>query len=155
VHPAGATGGGLKRKYEVEGGPVVWSNGPPGEMMTDDDEWTSEPTAMHRVALSVRGENEPDLLEQRTGPGSPRRIPLVQDQVLVGRIDGVDLRIPSSSVSRQHARIERSGPELTITDLDSQNGVLINGTRVHSAVLRDRDQVQLGDAVFIFRRGST
>lgn len=119
-----------------------------------DDEWTSEPTAMHRVPLAVRNETEPDLLEQRRGPGAPRTLPIVQDAVVIGRSDGVDLRVPSSSVSRQHARITRNGPELSITDLDSQNGVLINGTRVHSAVLCDRDQLQLGDAVFIFRRGT-
>lgn len=119
-----------------------------------DDEWTSEPTAMHRVPLAVRSETEPDLLEQRRGPGAPRTLPIVQDAVIIGRSEGVDFRIPSFSVSRQHARIRRNGPELSITDLDSQHGVLVNGTRVHSAVLRDRDQLQLGDAVFIFRRGT-
>jgi pSer/pThr/pTyr-binding forkhead associated (FHA) protein len=119
-----------------------------------DDEWASEPTAMHRMPLSVRGENEPDLLEQRRGPSAPRRIPLLEDEVIIGRNEGVTLRVASSSVSRQHAVIRREGPELSITDLDSQNGVIINGTRVHSAVLCDRDQVQLGEAVFIFRRGS-
>lgn len=119
-----------------------------------DDEWTSEPTAMHRVSLAVRSDTEPDLLEQRRGPGAPRTLPLIADDLVIGRAEGVDLRVPSSSVSRQHARIRRNGPELSITDLDSQNGVLINGTRVHSAVLCDRDQLQLGDAVFIFRRGT-
>ena len=119
-----------------------------------DDEWISEPTAMHRLSLAVRSDSEPDLLEQRRGPGAPRILPIEADSVVIGRAEGVDLRIPSSSVSRQHARIVRDGPALRITDLDSQNGVLVNGTRVHSAVLCDRDQLQLGDAVFIFRRGT-
>ena len=118
-----------------------------------DDEWNSEPTAMHRVSVALTSDAEPDLLEQRQGPGAPRVLPLIEDTVLIGRSEGVAIRIPSASVSRQHARIERDGPVISITDLDSQNGVLVNGTAVHSAVLCDRDQLQLGDAVFIFRRG--
>ena len=119
-----------------------------------DDEWTSEPTAMHRLPLAVQGDTEPDTLEQRRGPGAPRKLPLIGDSLVVGRSETADLRIRSSSVSRQHARINREGPALRITDLDSQNGVLLNGTLVHSAILCDRDQLQLGDAVFIFLRGS-
>ena len=33
------------------------------------------------------------------------------------------------------------------------NGIVLNGLKVHSAVLRDGDQVQLGDVVLSYREG--
>ena len=96
-------------------------------------------------APGLRGAPE----RRRAGPsgtatrsGAPRVLPLTEDEVVIGRSEGVAIRIPSSSVSRRHARIIRDGPVLSITDLDSQNGVLVNGTAVHSAVLCDRDQLR-------------
>ena len=79
-----------------------------------DDEWNSEPTAMHRVSVALPSDADPDLLEQRRGPGAPRVLPLTEDEVVIGRSEGVAIRIPSSSVSRRHARIIRDGPVLSI-----------------------------------------
>ena len=36
-------------------------------------------------------------------------------------------------------------------DQNSANGVYLNGTKTHSAVLRDGDQLQLADVVLIYR----
>jgi pSer/pThr/pTyr-binding forkhead associated (FHA) protein len=53
-----------------------------------------------------------------------------------------------------HARLQRLDDEYSVEDLDSRNGVFLNGLRVHSAVLRDGDQLQLGDAVFTYTEGA-
>jgi pSer/pThr/pTyr-binding forkhead associated (FHA) protein len=38
-----------------------------------------------------------------------------------------------------------------MVDNDSHNGILLNGVRVHSAVLRDGDVIHVADSVFVFR----
>ncbi len=59
---------------------------------------------------------------------SSRVIPLVEDAELVfGRDADVELPIEHDSVSRRHARIRRRGEQITIEDLQSRNGTLVNG----------------------------
>ena len=55
-------------------------------------------------------------------------------------------------VSRRHARIERKEDSnlFVIKDMDSRNGVFLNGSRVYKAVLRDNDQIHIGQSVFHF-----
>ncbi|MBL8938142.1 MAG: FHA domain-containing protein, partial [Archangium sp.] len=62
--------------------------------------------------------------------------------------------VDSDDVSRTHAQLLRIDDEYTIEDLDSRNGVFLNGLQVHAAVLRDGDQLQLGDVVFTYNEGS-
>lgn len=96
----------------------------------------------------------PDRLVQVSGPGAPRNLVVNRDKIVVGRGDTAHFRIHSGHVSRSHLVVTRSGPEITFTDQDSHNGTWLNGVRVHSATLREGDTVQIGDAVFVFQRGS-
>ena len=84
------------------------------------------------------------------GPG-PATIVLRADQAVLGRGTASDIVIDSASLSRAHVRLERRGPDVVVTDLESRNGLFLNGLRVHSAVLRDRDSLQLGDLRYRFR----
>lgn len=92
------------------------------------------------------------IFEQIGGPGAPKRHPLTSASVVIGRLEG-DIRIASAEISRTHLRLERVGSDYVCTDLDSSNGVYLNGVRVHSAVLREGDQIQLGDVVFLYLAG--
>ena len=38
-------------------------------------------------------------------------------------------------------------------DLDSRNGVYLNGVKIHSAVLHGGDNLQLGSVVLVFHEG--
>jgi pSer/pThr/pTyr-binding forkhead associated (FHA) protein len=67
---------------------------------------------------------------------------------LIGRDEGLDLVIDSPAVSRRHARLCFDGDEWKIEDLDSRNGVVLNGLRVRGrAPLRAGDVVMLADSV--------
>jgi len=92
------------------------------------------------------------VFEQVRGPGAPQRHLLARDRVVIGRSEG-DIRIASAELSRSHMRIERSGTEYVCTDLDSSNGVYLNGVKIHSAVLREGDVLQLGDVILVFHAG--
>jgi pSer/pThr/pTyr-binding forkhead associated (FHA) protein len=37
-----------------------------------------------------------------------------------------------------------------LADNDSENGVFLNGVKIHSAVLRDGDVIQMADNVFVY-----
>ncbi|WP_224241793.1 sigma 54-interacting transcriptional regulator [Hyalangium gracile] len=84
------------------------------------------------------------------------RFPLPSSgMVLIGRDAEADLSLRDDSVSRRHARLVLKGGEVRITDLDSQNGTLVNGRRVEGAhPLVSGDVVKLGAVVAVLRAGT-
>lgn len=88
-------------------------------------------------------------LEQVRGPGAPRRISLALAETVIGRGTQANVTIDSALLSRRHVAFRRSGPELTLSDLESANGVYVNGVRAHFAVLHEGDTIQVGDVVFV------
>ena len=81
-------------------------------------------------------------------------IQLREDLYILGRSAKVDLTLESSELSRRHAMLKREQGTFSITDLDSTNGIYLNGTRVHAAQLYHGDIIQLGDLVYEFREWS-
>ncbi len=66
----------------------------------------------------------------------------------IGRSTGCELQIDSSSVSRNHALIVTGPRETVIEDLNSTNGVIVNGRKVSRAFLNDGDIVIVGEIHF-------
>jgi len=92
----------------------------------------------------------PACLEQEDGEGAPRRIALDKKRFILGRADDTDILIKHPKASRHHAIIEDRNGEYVMRDNGSRNGFYLNGLRVHSAVLRDGDVVQVTDCVFVY-----
>lgn len=62
-----------------------------------------------------------------------------------------DLVVPDTSVSREHARLVRVGTTVTLIDLGSRNGVLVNGRRIDgSTTLREGDRITVGQTDLAF-----
>lgn len=79
--------------------------------------------------------------------------PLTQDTVIIGRDISCDIHISEKSLSKKHAKVELNGDEVSITDLQSTNGTEVQGTRLEadkSTVLKDNDQVKLGNVIVKF-----
>jgi hypothetical protein len=66
----------------------------------------------------------------------------------IGRAPGCELHIDSTSVSRHHALILAGTREAIIEDLNSTNGVILNGRKVTRQVLNDGDIVTIGEIQF-------
>jgi chromosome segregation ATPase len=66
----------------------------------------------------------------------------------VGRAPGCEIQVDSSSVSRHHALILVGMREVIVEDLNSTNGVLVNGRKVARQLLSDGDQLTIGEAQF-------
>jgi len=68
----------------------------------------------------------------------------------VGRTPENDLQIDAKFVSRHHAVILAGPAHTIIEDLNSTNGVLVNGRRITRQTLKDGDAVMIGKAKFRF-----
>ena len=66
----------------------------------------------------------------------------------IGRAAGCELQIDSSSVSRHHAVVLVGPSDTIIEDLNSTNGVLVNGRKVTRQVLSDGDLLTFGETKF-------
>jgi chromosome segregation ATPase len=66
----------------------------------------------------------------------------------VGRSPESDVRVDSSSVSRHHALIITGARHAIIEDLNSTNGVIVNGRKVSRHKLKDGDVLTIGEARF-------
>lgn len=65
---------------------------------------------------------------------------------LIGRVEGNDIILPSSKVSRQHARIFIRDQKCYIEDLGSSNGVIVDGQRIQGERdLGSASQIRIGD----------
>jgi len=75
---------------------------------------------------------------------------LARPTTRIGRGSEADLRIDDPGISREHAELRRSGGDVTVVDVGSTNGVVVDGDRVAQARLRDGSRIQLGSTTLIF-----
>jgi pSer/pThr/pTyr-binding forkhead associated (FHA) protein len=95
-------------------------------------------TAMQAVVLRV----EEDARTRTV------RVPL---PITIGRAQSATLIIPDAQVSRLHARIDLTDGHLSIRDLDSRNGTLVNARPIDEPVpLRDGDEIDIGTTRVVF-----
>ncbi|MBI2345339.1 MAG: FHA domain-containing protein [Deltaproteobacteria bacterium] len=74
----------------------------------------------------------------------------IQAETTIGRAAGSTVVLKEAKISRQHAVIRRKGAKYVIEDLQSSNGLFVNGERVHTQALADGDEVQIGDFLLKF-----
>ncbi|MDO5309551.1 MAG: FHA domain-containing protein, partial [Planctomycetia bacterium] len=84
------------------------------------------------------------------GPDHGRRFVLPDDDVYIGRAPTNDLRLKDMEASRRHAKIKRVDNERFLVDLNSSNGVYVNGKRVKSHRLANGERIQIGKTVILF-----
>jgi pSer/pThr/pTyr-binding forkhead associated (FHA) protein/Flp pilus assembly protein TadD len=73
-------------------------------------------------------------------------VPLVKEEITIGRKEGNTIRLTERNVSRHHARLIRSNGTVFIEDLDSYNGVKVNGGKISArTTIREGDLVEIGD----------
>ena len=122
----------------------------------------SEQAASDLEALRRRSDFPDCLFEGTDGQGGniALKIPgsslsATVDGVTIGRNpDQAAFVIDSPSVSRVHCRLKYDGDALAISDLNSSNGVVVNGIRLageESRLLRPGDRVTLGDVELTLR----
>ena len=94
---------------------------------------------MGSAALIVRMNGQPDEL-----------FAIVSAETLIGRAPSCDLQIPDESMSREHAVVLADGEAHMLEDLQSTNGIKVNGKRVRSVELSHGDEIEIGQTRLVF-----
>ena len=91
-----------------------------------------------------------------------KRVPLRVGETIAGRDEGCGVLLDEPSVSRRHARFIVDGDSVSVEDLQSTNGTLVNGRKKAGAVpLQAGDTIKIGsvkarlDAPHVTRSGKT
>ncbi len=103
---------------------------------------------MTRVPLrSTVGEN-PGRLDYSLRYGKSE-LTLLNGDLIIGRGAGCAITLDDALVSRQHARLRVQGAMVTVSDMGSRNGVLVNGRRIEKETpLARGDRVVVGTVEF-------
>jgi pSer/pThr/pTyr-binding forkhead associated (FHA) protein len=120
-----------------------------------------EPSSLERTATLARR-----LAREASSPGTslvPRVVVLNGDakgkvldlpeppaRVVIGRGETAELSIPDADASRDHCELVVTLDGVSVRDLGSKNGVLVNERAVTEARLHDRDELTIGATAIAF-----
>ena len=94
---------------------------------------------------------ETAMLILREGQGVGTRWVIDRSDMIIGREEDCDIVLPSRQVSRNHARIRRSGGRHILEDLGSKNGTFVNGQDLTEPYpLQDGDEIQIALSFKLF-----
>ena len=68
----------------------------------------------------------------------------------IGRDADNTITIPDPTISRNHAKLSFQKGYWAVEDLQSANGIMVNGSRVERLILKSGDTFHLGDILFSF-----
>ncbi len=116
------------------------------------DDYSAEHTEalarkMVEEVLASIGTEELPYVRVMNGPDEGRKFELRPDlsEVVIGRGTDCDFQINDANISRRHAIIRRDWTDITVEDLGSKNGVLVNDKKIGKPTsLRDADEILLG-----------
>jgi hypothetical protein len=88
------------------------------------------------------------LLRGVSGSHHGRSYTLTETRV-IGRGNGADIRIDDPALAEKHAQVELHGDKVVLRALTNDEGTLLNGMPVHSAVLAPGDQICIDQHRFV------
>jgi len=80
--------------------------------------------------------------------GQELRFPLFKDRLTIGRTEQNDIQLDATYVSRRHAVIVTDREATRVIDWGSKNGVFVNSKRITEHFLKNGDTVTIGTADF-------
>ena len=123
-----------------------------------NDENTDKTTVLQgdtntlKVELQKAKEQEACLIIIRGSPQGHRFF-LTQPEMIIGRDPAVEISVADQGISRKHAKVNKEGDQVRLTDLNSSNGTFVNDKKVNpgeSVILAKEDMVKLGNTIFKF-----
>ncbi len=110
-----------------------------------------EPAPEPEPAAAPAPDAPPDAPPILTMNGSPH--PVDKERVVIGRSKDSDVRLEDPNASRRHAEVRHEDGAYWLVDLDSTNGVAVNGRRTKRARLNEGDTITIGSTDLVFGPG--
>lgn len=105
--------------------------------------WQRPPTTGTTVAPAFEFKPYAYLIE---ADSDNARHPITRTICRIGRGKDNELVLDDSSISRRHAEIHRNvHGSFDIIDMNSMNGVFVNGEKIGKAMLQEGDEIEIGD----------
>ena len=106
-----------------------------------------------KVSQATEAASAEDLGVERevavlTWDGQTKRVD--KRRILLGRSRECDIQVEDPNVSRRHAELRQEGASYWIVDLESTNGIEVNGRRVKRAKLDSGDSFTVGSTDITF-----
>ena len=79
-----------------------------------------------------------------------REFPFVKQSMTVGREAENDIQVDNLAVSGYHARIDKTGQNYILTDLQSTNGTFVGNKKIVSHNLSHSEKINIGKHVILF-----
>jgi hypothetical protein len=124
----------------------------PGETMVYKADPPPEVAESAEVAEVAAAEPEQEVRPTGVLTIAGRRHELARDRdrVVIGRSKDCDVQLSDPNVSRRHAEIRRDGEGYVLLDLDSTNGIEVDGKRVKRLELHDGSRFTIGSTEAVF-----
>lgn len=97
--------------------------------------------------------SSPPFLRIAEGPDAGTLVNLSEppSKLLIGRGEEAGLTLNDPDASRLHLEIQRDADGATARDLDSKNGLEVNGKRLRERRLRHGDALQVGKSLLVYQ----
>lgn len=90
---------------------------------------------------------EPQGVLNPVGGGDP--IPLLRNTLLIGRRESCDICLRFANISGRHCEMTFRDGYWIVRDLNSTNGIKVNGDRVMEKALRPGDELMIGKRPYV------
>ena len=137
----------------------LWKNDQNNIRNVDSYDEAQEHTTLldDQTTLLADDEKTVLLLEQPIGRLIPKNDELTEIVIndngfIIGScMEGTDYQIEGTGISRRHLRFYKEGKNICCEDLNSTNGVKINGRKISKCVLHEGDRIKIGLEEFLFK----
>jgi pSer/pThr/pTyr-binding forkhead associated (FHA) protein len=85
-----------------------------------------------------------------SGHQAGKSVQVRYNEIVAGRETNKEFQLLDPKVSRRHFKIRRAVNQFIISELDTTNGVFVNGTKVNESPLADGDRISVGETQILF-----
>ena len=98
----------------------------------------------------MKKESKEKVAILRFGGEESDKIAVIRDNISVGRAAENDVTIKDDAISKRQFHIKKTNKGYNLIDLKSANGTFVNGERVKSVILKNKDVIKIGDEIIVF-----
>ena len=115
---------------------------------SEETEWFTEtlPTTINEVTLEPAAPLVPMLIVLN-GKDKGKRFPLEKRESVFGRDPEGELFIKDSQISRKHGRVHILDDKVELEDLNSTNGIFVDGTAIERCTISSNSRIQVGNTL--------